>query len=77
MGPFATIVDNDEGALPIWFQSSFLEGSLKDKVSLAESPWFDEFYLLTKCPMMVLGHSDDCSSPDSIGINASAPNVSV
>ena len=56
IGPFATIIDNDEGTLPIWFHLSFLESSSKDKVSLTESPWFDKFFPLTEGSVMVLEH---------------------
>ena len=56
--PFTTIVNNDEGTFPIWFQLSFLESSSKDKISFAESPWFDDFLPLTRGLAMVLGQSD-------------------
>ena len=61
LGPFATIVKNDGGTLPIWFQLSFLEISSEDKVSFLESPWFDEFFLMTEGSGMVLDHSDSLS----------------
>ena len=57
IGHFATIVGNDEWTLPIWFHLSFLESSLKDKVALTESPWFDKFCPLTEGLEMVLSHS--------------------
>ena len=53
---FGSIITNDEGAFPIWFQFSLLESSSKDKIPFIESPWLDEFLPLAKGSMMVLDH---------------------
>ena len=58
---FGSIISNDKGTFPIWFQFSLLESALKDKTPFTESPWLDEFLPLAKGSVMVLGHSDGCS----------------
>ena len=58
---FGSIIRNDEGAFPFWFQFSLLESSSKDKIPFTESPWLDEFLPLAKGLLMVLYHFDDCS----------------
>ena len=58
---FRSIISNDKGTFPIWFQFSLLESSSKDKIPFAESPWHDEFLSLAKGSAMVPNHSEDCS----------------
>ena len=57
---FGSIISNNEGTFPIWFQFSLLESSPKDKIPFTESPWLDEFLPFAKGSVMVLDHFDDC-----------------
>ena len=68
-------MNNDEGTFPIWFQLSFLEISLKDKISFAESPWFDDFLPLMRGLAMVLGQSDGRSLSFSLELVQSLSEI--
>ena len=59
--PFETVINNDERTFIIWFHLSLLESLSKDKISLAKSPWFDEFLRLMRGSAMVPSHSDSYS----------------
>ena len=61
--PFANVISNNEGAFPIWFQLALIESSSKDKIALAEHPWFDVFRHIMRSSVLVFIHSYDDSLP--------------